>query len=121
MKAEISYDLIIEGDMDFVEGAYRLADGDWQVVIASKHDLIDPSPRPFRFTREQYYQLGDLNYFEGCRVERINGEIYEMSPLGWLHVLAKTKTADILRTIFAGMAWVNEQGVLPTDSSDPQP
>jgi Uma2 family endonuclease len=73
------------------------------------------------WTREEYYRLGDLGFFDGRRVERIHGEIIEMSPIGWLHVVTKTRTADLLRAVFAGVAWVNEQGVLPTDDSDPQP
>jgi hypothetical protein len=31
MKAEISYDLIMEEDMSFVEGCYRLEGGEWEV------------------------------------------------------------------------------------------
>jgi Uma2 family endonuclease len=73
------------------------------------------------WTREEYYRLGDLGFFEGRRVERIHGEIIEMSPIGWPHVASETRTADLLRSVFAGIAWVNEQGVLPTDESDPQP
>src|SRR5262249_42835742 len=38
MRAEISYDLVMDDDMEFVEGAYRLSGGDWQVVIVSAFD-----------------------------------------------------------------------------------
>jgi vacuolar-type H+-ATPase subunit F/Vma7 len=34
--AEISYDLIMDDNMSFVEGCYRLPNQDWQVVIVSK-------------------------------------------------------------------------------------
>lgn len=33
MLAEISYDLVLEDDMQFLEGAYRLLGNDWQVFI----------------------------------------------------------------------------------------
>jgi hypothetical protein len=33
MRAEISYDLVMEDDMDFVEGTYRLPGREWQVFI----------------------------------------------------------------------------------------
>jgi hypothetical protein len=33
MQAEITFDLIMEEDMDLVEGCYRLSDGVWQVFI----------------------------------------------------------------------------------------
>ena len=33
MRAEISFDLVMEEEMAFVEGTYRLSAGDWQVFI----------------------------------------------------------------------------------------
>src|SRR4051812_1321176 len=33
MRAEISFDLVMESAMAFVEGTYRLLGGDWQVFI----------------------------------------------------------------------------------------
>jgi Uma2 family endonuclease len=78
-------------------------------------------PRPFRWTREAYYKLAELGFFNGRRVQRIRGEIIEMSPPGWPHVAAKSKTADVLRRVFAGVGWVNEQAPLPTSDSDPEP
>lgn len=42
MSAEISFDLIMEGDMDFVKGTYRSPGSNWQVFIFSRR-LI---PRP---------------------------------------------------------------------------
>ena len=33
MKAEITFDLVMDDDMPFVEGCYRLPDGPWQVFI----------------------------------------------------------------------------------------
>lgn len=33
VKAEISYDLVMEDEMSFVEGTYRLPGGEWQVFI----------------------------------------------------------------------------------------
>ncbi len=80
------------------------------------------APRPFRFTREQYYRLGELGFFADKRVERIRGEIIEMSPINWPHVVGCRKTALALERVFAGAAWVsrNEQP-LALAESDPQP
>jgi Uma2 family endonuclease len=77
---------------------------------------------PFRFSREQYYRLGELGFFDGKRVERIRGEILEMSPIGWPHVVACRKTAVLLERIFNSIAWVsrNDQPLELSDS-DPQP
>ena len=81
-----------------------------------------PPARPFRFTREQYYEMDRLGFFEGKRVERIRGEIVEMSPINWPHVVGCRKTAIWLEGAFAGAAWVsrNEQPLALSDS-DPQP
>lgn len=77
--------------------------------------------RPFRFTREQYYRLGELGFFDGKRVERIHGEIVEMSPISWSHVVGTGKVGEALRGAFAGIGTVVEQGPHPTEDSDPQP
>ena len=42
MKSEISYDLAMEGDMEFVEGSFRLPNGEWQVVVVSRRDIERP-------------------------------------------------------------------------------
>lgn len=45
MQAEISYDLVMEDDMSFVEGTYRLPGGDWQVLIVSAFGRDVPAPQ----------------------------------------------------------------------------
>ena len=46
MIGEISYDLKMEDDMDFIEGCYRVENGPWQVVIVSKRPVEKPSVVP---------------------------------------------------------------------------
>jgi hypothetical protein len=81
-----------------------------------------PNGRRFRFTREQYYRLGELGFFKGKRVERIRGEIVEVSPINWPHVVGCRKTAELLEKVFAGAGWVsrNDQPIALADS-DPEP
>lgn len=38
MRGEISYDLVLHDDMEFLEGTYRLPDKDWQVFVVSAFD-----------------------------------------------------------------------------------
>ena len=78
-------------------------------------------PRPWRWTPEQYFKLGELGFFDGKRVELVRGEVVEMSPINWPHVVGKSLTADALRAAFAGAGWVNEQNPMPTADSAPQP
>ncbi|MFO0966311.1 MAG: hypothetical protein U0793_12110 [Gemmataceae bacterium] len=41
MTGDISYDLVMKDDMDFVEGTYRIGDDEWHVVIASKAPITE--------------------------------------------------------------------------------
>jgi Uma2 family endonuclease len=77
--------------------------------------------RPFRFSREQYYEMGKLGYFNGKRVELIFGEVVEMSPINWPHVVGCRKTAELLERIFANVAWVGRTDPINLTHSDPQP
>src|SRR5262245_27556344 len=77
--------------------------------------------RRFRFTREQYYRLSELGFFGDKRVERIRGEIVEMSPKNWPHVVASRKTAEVLEQAFAGIGWVSRQDPISLADSDPEP
>jgi hypothetical protein len=43
MVAEISYDMVMDDDMSFVEGTYRLPGRDWKVVIVSGSERDVPS------------------------------------------------------------------------------
>jgi hypothetical protein len=49
MRAEISYDLIMDENMPFVEGTYRLDGAEWQVVIVSRCDVSEPQVVPQRW------------------------------------------------------------------------
>jgi hypothetical protein len=42
-SGEISYDLVVEDDMAFVEGCYQIGGCDWQVFIISKRPIEGPS------------------------------------------------------------------------------
>jgi hypothetical protein len=50
VRAEISYDLVMEDEMSFVEGTYRLPGGEWQVFIfIRQRDSIELSWRSSRW------------------------------------------------------------------------
>lgn len=88
-----------------------------QFLLASKPF----SPRPLRWSREQYYRLGELGMFRGRRVELIRGEIIEMSPIGWSHSQAKSLVVEALRKAFPTGHWFNEQNPFVIDESEPEP
>ena len=59
------------------------------------------TPRVHRFTREEYYQLAEIGFFGGKRVELIDGEILEMAPQRNDHAVAVELAVDALRAVFA--------------------
>jgi len=38
-NGEISYDLVMANDMEFVEGTYRIGGSDWEVLVISKRSV----------------------------------------------------------------------------------
>ena len=53
-----------------------------------------------RWTREQYYRMADMGWFEGRRVELIDGEVVEMSPQNRRHASAIVLVQTALAGIF---------------------
>jgi Uma2 family endonuclease len=66
-------------------------------------------PAPFRWTAEAFYRLLDAGYFDGRRVELIDGEIVEMPSQKNYHGAALTRTADALKVAFGTGYWVRVQ------------
>ncbi len=79
-------------------------------------------PRVHKWTREEYYKMGDMGMFEGKRVELIEGQVIEMSPIYELHATAVSVADDLLREAF-GKGWaIRIQNPLSLgEASDPQP
>jgi len=74
MRAEISYDLVMDDDMDFVEGTYRLPGGQWQVVIVSAFNRDVPEPQ----VSPQRWESGVSGVFVRIpRTEKINAATVE--------------------------------------------
>jgi Uma2 family endonuclease len=74
-----------------------------------------------KWTRAQYYELGERGYFDGKRVELIFGEIIEMSPINWPHVVGCRKTAELLERAFVGVGWIHRADPINLTHSEPQP
>ncbi len=61
----------------------------------------------YRFTVYEFHLMGEAGIFsEDDRVELIDGEVVEMSPIGWRHALCVTK----LNKILARFAIENTEG-----------
>jgi hypothetical protein len=46
LHGEISYDLVMDDNMLFVEGCYRIPGGEWQVIIISRRPVSLPEIKP---------------------------------------------------------------------------
>ena len=80
--------------------------------------------RPRRlFTIEEYEKMVEIGILtEYDRVELIEGEIVEMSPIGDAHAACVGNLTHLLVTLFAGRAWAWVQGpVKVPPHSKPQP
>jgi Uma2 family endonuclease len=80
-------------------------------------------PRPWKWTREQYYKLGEFGFFDGKRVELIYGEIVEMSPINRRHAIGTGLIADALEKAFAAGYFVetNQPFAVPGASPGAEP
>ena len=69
--------------------------------VARKPSKTNGAPKPYKWTVEEYYKLGELGLFYGKRVQLIRGEIIEMSPMKTPHATSVRLVYELLRAIFA--------------------
>jgi Uma2 family endonuclease len=56
--------------------------------------------RPKRWSKDEYYRLGELGFFHGQRVELIEGRLMVHSPQNALHADTLYSVHDLLRNVF---------------------
>ncbi|WP_306296772.1 Uma2 family endonuclease [Candidatus Entotheonella palauensis] len=82
--------------------------------------LVEPHQR--RWTREEYYRMGELGLFRGQRVELIDGAVMVLSPQGPSHATSVERVRKALEASLGAGVWVRTQ--LPVDfgtHSEPEP
>ena len=79
------------------------------------------SPQQFKFTRDAYYQMAALGLFWGKRVELMEGEVIERSPLSPRHVASTDRLYRLLREVVPDGYWVRLQAPLSLGDSEPEP
>ena len=70
---------------------------------------------PYCFTNDEYYRLGEMNFFGDRRVELIGGEILEVPPQSNWHAQGIEAIADFCRQAFGTSHWIRIQ--MPLDLS----
>lgn len=71
-----------------------------QPAIQPSRQKKNGEPKTVRWTRDEYYQMAELGFFHGKRVELIGGEIIEMSPMKTAHATAVRLVMEALREVF---------------------
>ncbi|MDW8107125.1 MAG: Uma2 family endonuclease [Armatimonadota bacterium] len=91
--------------------------------MASKLAPAEPTvfPSRFRFSPEMYHQMAQMGLFASKRVELIEGEIVEMSPVGPKHFASSNKTQRLFNRLFGEQYLVRYQGPLALGDSEPEP
>ncbi|MBV9280113.1 MAG: Uma2 family endonuclease [Chloroflexi bacterium] len=76
-----------------------------------------------RFTADEYHQMAEAGILlEDDRVELIEGEIVEMSPIGRHHASAVNRLTNLFVPTFADVAIVSVQNPIRlSDDTEPQP
>ncbi len=104
----------------------------WETEVK---EIADKEPPKILWNKDEYYRLADLGFFNGKRVELIEGEIfvkysytkfdegeYEMSAMSSLHFSGVNVAAEVMREVFKKKYFVSVQ--CPVDmgeNSEPEP
>ena len=79
-------------------------------------------PHVHRWTRDEYYTMAEAGLFRGNRVELIEGQVVEMSPMGSAHATAIVLAGNVLEDAFAHGYVVRWQMPLALSKhSEPEP
>ncbi len=75
------------------------------------------------FTVDEFYRMADAGIFaEGDRVELIEGEIIQMSPIGHRHMVCVNRANDLFVSALKGKALISIQNPLRLNEyNEPQP
>ncbi|MCO6487930.1 MAG: Uma2 family endonuclease [Phaeodactylibacter sp.] len=85
--------------------------------------VTDTGPKTYRFTVEDYHRMAEANVFgEDARVELIDGEIYDMSPINSPHADCVDRLNEWFILHFHKQAIVRAQNpVTLNEHSEPEP
>jgi Uma2 family endonuclease len=85
--------------------------------ILSRHPIAR-----HRLTLDDYHRLGEAGILGDDRVELLEGQLVDMSPIGPRHALAVDALTELLVVAVAGRAGVRVQNpIVLDDATEPQP
>ena len=101
----------------------KIKQGDTPFVFETEENGFEnESVKVHLWTRENYYQMAELGFFHGKRVELIEGEIIEMSPMKSFHATALSLLIEVLQLLFTKGFIIRSQ--LPmsfSQTNEPEP
>jgi Uma2 family endonuclease len=93
-----------------------------EITTPTPETSDDFAPQPYRWTLEQFHQMGEACVFEGMRVVLMEGEILVMPPVGDLHRGIVTNAGEVFRSVFGSGFFVSEEKAFNVqEATDPQP
>lgn len=79
-------------------------------------------PRLLLWTKDEYYKMAEIGFFDGKRVELIGGKVLEMTPMLSGNATATMLVAEALRRVFYTHHFLRVQLPLSvSEISDPEP
>lgn len=82
--------------------------------------LVEPKTRAW--TAQEYHQMDELGWFEGQRVQLVDGEIIIMSPQNFSHSVAVDRISKLLDRAVGEQYWVRSQlPLVLSGNSEPEP
>ncbi|MGD9561488.1 MAG: Uma2 family endonuclease [Pyrinomonadaceae bacterium] len=91
-------------------------------IVTEPPAPVNGSPKRYRWTASEYYQMADMGFFKGKRVELIRGEIIEMAPMKTPHATAVRLVREALTKVFGKGYLIDSQLPLSLGRADqPEP
>ncbi len=99
-----------------------IAEREVTAPVQSISEDEDFAPQPYRWTREQFYEIGEMGLFEGRRAILINGEILSMPAMKEAHRASLILADQALREAFGNQFFLSMQSPFDIgDATDPEP
>jgi Uma2 family endonuclease len=95
----------------------------WSIIALKRSKRMQRDATKRLFTVDEYYRMAEVGILTPeDRVELIDGEIIEMSPIGSRHLGCVNRATDLLTVTFRGRAVVSPHNpVLLNNYTEPQP
>jgi Uma2 family endonuclease len=79
-------------------------------------------PQVHRWTRDEYHRMAELGFFEGRRVELIEGQVINMAAIKSPHAVAIDLVDAALKAVFGSGYYIRQQKpFVVSDISEPEP